>query len=87
MQIIEFIRNDCRDSRVIGVYGYSNTNVNLSNRKMTCKYLGQSTKVFFPSWNNYDKGAFHCTLLRRANPDTFVFYRPIYKDLAVALTN
>ena len=46
------------DSRVVGVFGYSNTNVNLSNRKMMHKHLGQSTKVFSFFGDNYDKGHF-----------------------------
>lgn len=46
------------DSRVIAVYGYSNTNVNISNRKMMRKHLGATTKAFEFFGNYIDKGHF-----------------------------
>jgi hypothetical protein len=102
------------DSRVVGVFGISNTEVNVGNRSMMRKYLGRSSNAYKCFEGHYDKGHFiahhsggpidvnlfpHKGDVNRgwsaegkryramekfvaANPGTFVFSRPIYKDFS-----
>jgi len=46
------------ESRVVAVFGISNTSVNHSNRKMMRKWIGSTAEVFSPYGDNYDKGHF-----------------------------
>lgn len=102
------------DARVVGVYGISNSEVNLSNRRMMRKFIGPAMHAYKCFTGHFDKGHFiahhsggpidiNLFPQRRdvnrgwsregkryrsmekfvaANPGTFVFSRPIYKDFS-----
>lgn len=46
------------ESRVVGVFGISNTNIKGSNRKMMRKWIGKTSEIFSFYGDNYDKGHF-----------------------------